>query len=222
LDLNQESGSNSIYFSSGPMGLYNGNYSLDKGNGNLDQRHRFVGSFVARPKFTKSDSKFAKNVVNGWELTGLLTLASGRPNFESVFYSSTANLPNLAFTGTIDGLGGDQRVPWLPNNPLRLDATTRFDTRLSKNFPLREKMYLSLSFEVFNLTNTISNTGVLSTGFSAANKGTATAPNFVVAPCASATATVCAPETPGVGNASGGFPDGTNARRAQAGLRFVF
>ena len=75
LDENQESGSNAIFFSSGPMGLYNGAYSQDKGNGNLDQRHRFVGTFVARPKFTKSDTMMARNFINGWELTGLLTLA---------------------------------------------------------------------------------------------------------------------------------------------------
>jgi hypothetical protein len=221
LDENQESGTNAIYFSSGPMGLYNGAYSTDKGNGNLDQRHRFVGTFIARPKFTSSNSAFARYVVNGWEWNGLLTLASGRPAYESVTFSSTSNLPQ-AFTGSLDGLGGDSRVPWLPNNPLRLDPTTRFDTRLSKNFPIREKMSLSLLFEVFNLTNTVSNTGVVSSGFTAANKGTAAAPNFVIAPCASATATACAPTTPGLGNASAGFPDGTNARRAQAGVRFVF
>lgn len=221
LDENQESGSNAIFFSSGPMGLYNGAYSTDKGNGNLDQRQRFVGTFIARPKFTKSTSAFAKYFVNGWELTGLLTLASGRPSFESVSFSSTANLPQ-AFTGTLNGLGGDNRVPWLPNNPLMLDPITRFDTRLTKNIPIHEKMSLGLSFEVFNLTNTVSNTSVSAPGFTAANKGTAAAPNFVIAPCASATATVCAPTTPGLGTASGGFPDGTNARRAQAGLRFVF
>jgi Carboxypeptidase regulatory-like domain/TonB dependent receptor len=221
LDENQESGGNAIFFSSGPMGLYNGAYSNDKSNGNLDQRHRFVGTFIVRPKFTNSTSAFARSFVNGWELTGLLTLASGRPNFESVTFSSTANLPQ-AFTTTLNGLGGDSRVPWLQNNPLMLDPTTRFDTRLSKNILIREKMSLGLSFEVFNLTNTVSNTGVSSQGFSAANKGTAAAPNFVIAPCASATASVCAPTTPGLGTLSGGFPDGTNARRAQAGLRFVF
>ncbi|HTS30215.1 MAG TPA: TonB-dependent receptor [Bryobacteraceae bacterium] len=222
LDENQESGSNAIFFSSGPMGLYNGAYSLDKGNGNLDQRHRFVGTFVARPKFTSSNSAFARYVVNGWELTGFLTLASGRPAFESISYSSTTNVTNLLPFTTLDGLGGDTRVPFLPNNPLRIDPITRFDTRLSKNFPIREKMSLTLLFEVFNLTNTVSNTGVVSQGFTAANKGTAAAPNFVIAPCASATATVCAPTTPGLGNASAGFPDGTNARRADAGIRFVF
>jgi len=203
------------------MGLYNGSYNLDKANGNLDQRHRLGGTFIVRPTFTKSNSAFAKIFVNGWEWDGLLTLASGRPNFEGVSFSSTTNLPQ-AFTSTLNGLGGDSRVPWLPNNPLMIDPTTRFDTRLSKSFPIGERMSLSLLFEVFNLTNTVSNTGVLSGGFTAANKGTLAAPNFVIAPCASATAATCAPTTPGLPNASGGFPDGTNARRAQAGLRFVF
>ncbi len=222
LDENQESGSNAIFFSGAPLSLYNGNYSNDKTNGNLDQRHRFVGTFVARPKFMKSnDSWLAKYVVNGWEMTGLLTLASGRPSFESVTFSSTTNLPE-AFTGSLDGLGGDSRVPFLQNNPLRIDPTYRYDTRLQKNFPIREKMSLSLLFEVFNLTNSIQNTSVSSAGFTAANKGTAAAPQFVIAPCASATATACAAETPGLGTASAGFPDGTNARRAQVGVRFVF
>jgi hypothetical protein len=221
LDENQESGSNAIFFSSGAMGLYNGAYSNDKGNGNLDQRHRFVGTFTAKPTFVHSGSKVAKFLINGWELDGFLTLASGRPSFESVGFSSTSNLPQ-AFTGSLDGLGGDNRVPWLPNNPLRIDPITRFDGRLAKTWPLRERMSLELLFEVFNMTNTVATTGVSAPGFTAANKGTATAPNFVIAPCASATATACAPETPGLRTGTAGFPDGTNARRADAGVRFVF
>ena len=222
LDENQYSGS-SAYALSSPNGLYNGAYSDDKASGNLDQRHRFVGTFIARPRFVKSDSTLARVFVNGWELNGLLTLASGRPNYESISFSSTTNVSNLqAFTGSLDGLGGDNRVPWLPNNPLQIDPITRFDTRLAKSFRIREKMSLSLLFEVFNLTNTVSTTGISAPGFTAANTGTASAPNFVVAPCASATATVCAPEPTGIRTATAGFPDGTNARRAEAGLRFVF
>ncbi len=224
IDENQESGSNAIFFSSGPMGLYNGNYSYDKGNGNLDQRQRFTGTFTWQPVVMKSDGWFAKYIANHWEWDGILTLASGRPSYESVGFSSTANLPQ-AQTGSLDGLGGDGRVPWLPNNPLMIDPITRFDTRISKIIPIGEKMSLTLSFEVFNLTNTISNTGVNSAGFTAANKGTVAAPNFVVAPCGNANpaaGTACSPETPGAGFASAGFPDGTNARRAQVSIRFVF
>jgi hypothetical protein len=83
-------------------------------------------------------------------------------------------------------------------------------------------MSFELLFEAFNVTNTVATTGVVSSGFQAANLGTATAPNFVIAPCASATATTCAPTTPGLRNATAGFPDGTNARRADVGVRFVF
>ncbi len=222
LDENQESGSNAYSLSS-PLGLYNGAYRNDKGNGNLDQRHRFVGTFIARPTFVHSNNSFAKLFVNGWEWNGLLTLASGRPAYESVVWSSTTNVSNLlAFTGSLDGLGGDSRVPWLPNNPLRIDPITRFDTRLAHTWQIHEGASVQLLFEVFNLTNTVSTTGVISTGFEAANKGTAAAPNFVIAPCASATATTCAATTPGLRSATAGFPDGTNARRADAGLRFVF
>jgi hypothetical protein len=223
LDENQEQGSNAYAFSSGPMGLYNGSYSLDKATGELDQRHRFVATFIASPKFMKGNSALAKYVVNGWQLDGILTLASGRPSFESISYSSTTNVSTLIpFTTTLDGLGGDNRVPFLPNLPLMVDPITRLDARISHTWRIRERTSLSALFEAFNVTNTISNTSVMAPGFTAANKGTAAAPNFVIAPCASATATVCAPETPGLGTASAGFPDGTNARRAQVGARFVF
>jgi hypothetical protein len=222
LDENQESGTNAYSFYGSPNGLYNGAYSNDKASGNLDQRQRFVGTFIVRPRFVKSDCCLAI-LLNGWEWNGLLTLASSRPAYESVSYSSTTNVSNLlAFTGSLDGLGGDSRVPWLPNNPLHIGPISRFDTRLAKSFRIGEKMSMSLLFEVFNLTNTVSTTGVSAPGFTAANIGTLAAPNFVVAPCASATATVCAPETPGLRTATAGFPDGTNARRAEAGLRFVF
>jgi hypothetical protein len=227
LDENQESGSNALFFSSGPMGLYNGAYSLDKGNGNLDQRHRFVGTFIARPKFMKGNSALAKYVVNGWELNGIVTLASGRPNFESIPFGSTTNVTNLFPFSTVTGLGGDNRVPFLPNNPLMIDPITKADARISKTFPIGERMNLSLLFEAFNITNTMSNTGVVSTGYTAANRGTTTAPNFVIAPCGNtgataATQAACTPTTPGLGTASAGFPDGTNARRAQVGVRFSF
>jgi len=223
LDENQEQGSNALSFSGGPMGLYNGAYSNDKATGELDQRQRFVATFIASPKFMKGNSFIARNIVNGWQLDGILTLASRRPTFESIGYSSTTNVSTLIpFTGTLDGLGGDNRVPFLKNLPLFVDPVTRLDARISHSWRIREKMMFSALFEAFNVTNTISNTGVITAGYTAANKGTAAAPNFVITPCASATATTCAPETPGLGNASAGFPDGTNARRAQVGARFVF
>jgi hypothetical protein len=225
LDENQSTGGNSgatIFFSSGaPGSYYNGDYNADKGTGQLDQRHRFVSTFVSRPTFVKSDNVFVKNVINNWELTGLLTLASRRPTFETISSSlSTSNFPG-AFTGTLNGLGGDNRVPFLQNNPLFIDPITRFDARLTKNILFTERLRMALSFEVFNLTNTVSNTSVLSQGYTAGNRGTLAAPQYVITPCTSATSCT-SPLTPGVGTASAGFPDGTNARRAQVAARFTF
>ncbi|HJZ99891.1 MAG TPA: hypothetical protein VKE70_25455, partial [Candidatus Solibacter sp.] len=225
LDENQSTGGNSgstIFFSSSfPTSYYNGDYKADKGTGQLDQRHRFVSTFVTRPTFVKSSNPLVKYLINNWEWTGLLTLASRRPTFETISSSlSTSNFPG-AFTSSLNGLGGDNRVPFLQNNPLFIDPITRFDTRLTKNIPFTERMRMTLSFEVFNLTNTVSNTGVLTSGFTAGNRGTLAAPNYVIAPCTSITS--CASVlTPGVGTASAGFPDGTNARRAQVAMRFTF
>jgi hypothetical protein len=230
LDEDQEAGSNELFFSSGPIGAVNGNYTNDKGNGQLDQRQRFITTFTWSPKPMSGNGLFAKYIANNWQWNGILTLASGRPAPEYITWSSTTNLPQV-FTGTSGSLNGlcssgcDNRVPWLPNNPLMIDPITRFDTRISKIIPIKEKMALTLSFEVFNLTNTISNTGINETGYTAANKGSTTAPNFVIAPCTNAnptSGTACTPEPVGQGNASAGFPDGTNARRAQVGIRFIF
>ena len=58
---------------------FNGNYPLDKGSSTLDQRHRLSINWLWRPTFTTSTSAFAKYFVNGWELSGITTLASAHP-----------------------------------------------------------------------------------------------------------------------------------------------
>ncbi len=230
LDENGSTGGNSastIFLSgSSPTGLYNGGNQQDKGNAQLDQRHKLGASFLVKPKFTSSNSAFARYFVNGWEWGGILTLGSGRPLFETISSTlTTANFPG-AFTGTVNGLGGDNRVPFLQQNPLRADGVARFDTRITKRLIFNERFSATLNFEVFNLTNTISNFSYFTQGYVAGNLGTLAAPKYTIAPCtvlaAAPTATVCGSPGPGTGSGSGGFPDGTNARRAQVSARFVF
>jgi len=63
---------------------------------------------------------------------------------------------------------------------------------------------MQLLFEAFNVFNTTYSTGINSQAY--------TATGLVLKPVASF----------GTGNAAQAFPDGTNARRMQAGVRFEF
>jgi hypothetical protein len=80
----------------------------------------------------------------------------------------------------------------------------RVDARLSRSLPIGERVKAALMFEGFNVFNTQYNTAVNTSAFSASAG--------VLKPVSGL----------GVGNASQGFPDGTNARRCQVGLRFTF
>ena len=118
---------------------FNGNYPLDKGSSTLDQRHRLSVNWLWRPTFTTSTSNFAKYFVNGWELSGITTLASAHPVSATMASASTS--ANAVFNGitlanpTINGSGGWNRVPFLPVGTLDIDQTYNVDARLTRSLP---------------------------------------------------------------------------------------
>jgi outer membrane receptor protein involved in Fe transport len=184
---------------------YNGDYSGDKGTSLLDQRHRVVINFLWRPKFTSSTSAFARYMVNGWELSSITTLATPKPAPATVTVSSAVTAGGaLANTSTLNGFFGSTRVPFWPFNPLEIDTIHKVDARLQRDLPFTERIRARMSFEAFNVFNTISNT-------------------FISTQAYTSTAGVLRPTANmGIGTASQGFPDGTNARRMQVGLRLEF
>jgi hypothetical protein len=201
IDDGQGAGNDALFFST-LASTYNGNYQFDKGSGALDQRHRLVVSFIAQPTFTHRSGAFYKYLVNNWQLSSITTMASGRPETPTLFVSDTP-VAGMAFNTSLDGFGGNKRVPFWPVNSLYTPAIYRVDARLSKILPFGERYKLSLNFEVFNVTNTIVDTFIFSEAFIEKGK-------------------VLTPESYGGGSASAGFPDGTNARRAQVAARFTF
>jgi hypothetical protein len=224
IDDGQEQASNAIFFSSLGSMTYNGNNSFERGSGWLDQRHRFVLSFVWSPTVTHSTSAFAKYFLNNWQLSAITTLASGRPySSPTIRVSSalavcksgaTANcIPGangLISTGVIDGFsGGNSRVPWLPLNSILTPASYRTDARLSKAIPItisERETILALNFEAFNVSNSWSPTAMTTQEYLESSPGVLT----------------LTPAAYGVGSADGGFPDGTQARRLQVSARFTF
>jgi hypothetical protein len=182
---------------------YNGDFGLDKGTSGTDQRHRFVVNWLWSPTLTTSTSAFARYLINGWQLSSSTTLASPQYATGTVSVSGTQGF-NLLYTSSINGSGGWGRVPFLGVNSQRIDGEEFVNARLSRAIPITERLRASLLFEAFNVFNTTYSTGINTTAY--------TATNGVLKPVTSF----------GTGNAAQAFPDGTNARRMQAGIRFEF
>ncbi len=204
IDDGQGTALDALYYSSPTLTTYNGNFQFDKGSSALDQRHRMVLSFMEQPTFTHRDGAFYKYVVNNWQLGAITTFAAGRPTMAQIRLTDTP-VAGMAYNTSIDGFGGSFRVPFWPVNSLYTPAMYRADARISKVIPIRERFKVYLNFEVFNVSNTIVDTAITNQAYLEAKRVLTLTPSAF-----------------GLGTASAGFPDGTNARRAQVSARLVF
>jgi hypothetical protein len=202
IDYNQGGGNDNLFFD-GIRTLFNGDFKGERDSSQLDQRHRLVVTGLVTPPRVQTSNKAASLLVNGWQLALLGTVASSQ--YAAPFVQvSGAQFTGPAFNNTLNGFGGSGRVPFWPRTSIPIDETYRLDTRLTKAFFVTERFQLHGNFEVFNTFNRVSNTGVFTTAYQATAG--------VLRPVANL----------GGGSASAGFPDGTNARRAQVSVRVIF
>jgi hypothetical protein len=150
---------------------------------------------------------FARYFVNGWGISGIATIASASPVTPTVTFSGSTSSQfagvNLAFS-TLNGSGGWNRVPFLPVGSVDVDRVHRVDARLERQLPFNERVKGKLIFEAFNIFNMMYNTSISTQAYTAAAGVLTPNPSL------------------GQGTASQGFPDGTNARRAQVAVRVTF
>ena len=203
IDFNQGAGGDNIFFSAGPTSYYNGDFAGEKGSSVLDVRHRLVINSVWRPTFSKGTGMASKYLINGWELSQITTLQSSPP-VTPVVQVTGSGFTGAAFSGSLNGLGGSSRVPFEALNSVDVDRIYRVDARLTKTLPFSERVNLNLYFEGFNIFNTPYDTAVRNAQYQVTGG--------VLSPIS----------TYRSGTASQAFPDGTNARRAQVGLRLTF
>ena len=206
IDENLGNGGNNVFFSGGPTSYYNGDYRNEKGSSTLDQRHRLVVAQTIGYKPWKNESAFARYAVNGWQLSILGTFASSFGTTPTVNGAGIV-IPGLpaAFTASLNGLGGDNRVPFLPRNLLDIDQVRRIDARIAKLFRVKENWVATFNFEAFNVFNTPADTARRNQLYNVSGGN-------ILNPVANYAE----------GTASAGFPDGTNVRRLQLSLRFQF
>ncbi len=167
------------------------------------------------PDSPSGNTPVARYLINGWELSSITTMASSQPVSATISPSGTqfAATP-LLYTGSLNGSGGWNRVPFWPVNSVNIDRVYRVDARLARTIPINERFKGYLMFEAFNVFNTEYNTSVQTSAY--------TASGGVLKPVTTVTTAGQTVTSLGFGSSSQGFPDGTNARRMQVAFRLVF
>jgi hypothetical protein len=151
----------------------------------FDRRHKFSYSMVWTSSYKNKDNAFAHALLNDWTIAPIFNWFSGARytgnltgsiSPTSFGFSGTACTPNTFPTvagcptpgGGVNGSGGSQRFGLLPRNSYHQPSIQYLDLRVSRRFPIGEKMKIEVLGEAFNFFNRTQVTSVNSTiyGFS--------------------------------------------------------
>jgi Carboxypeptidase regulatory-like domain len=214
IDYNQGGGGNTLFGSTFPTSVFNGDYRGEKGSSSIDQRHRLVFNAVASPTFVHGNSFVDRYFINNWQLSVVSLAASSQPLAPSISVSSRA--PGVLSGSSLNGLGGSSRVPFESISALNIGPTYRTDARLAKMLPISERVKVYLMFEAFNVFNHVIVSGsaprVTTQYTTVAEKTGPAAGQIALVPTTNYGAILQTQFA----------PDGTTARRAQAAVRIVF
>ena len=116
----------------------------DRAVGDADIKHKFVFSGVWDLNYANAlKNQAARAVLGHWQFSLIAQLQSGRP-----FNDLVSGDPNA------DANNGNDRVPGIGRNTIRGPNFATADVRLTRDIPLyKERVYLRLIGEAFNVTN---------------------------------------------------------------------
>lgn len=194
-----------------------GDVNADRGRSALDQRQRAVVRWTWEPVLGGGQPAALRHAVNGWAFSGIATLASAQPVTPLVMVQGQQfSAVNMDFTSSLNGSGGWSRVPFDAVNSLSTGAQYTINARLARTFSFRERIKGTVGFEAFNLLNRQYATTVNTIAYLSVAPLPA---GLINGPRSGSLLPV-----PGLGAgvAAQGFPDGTNARRAQIAFRLAF
>lgn len=116
--------------------------SAERGPSVTDQRHRFAISWIAEPRPFHRDHPFLGKLFNGWKMSGVVTIGSGRP-----LDARISGDPNQ------DGNGGNDRLPGYGRNAFLGPDYATTDMRVSRRLYVGDRVKLEFIAESFNLLN---------------------------------------------------------------------
>ena len=188
-----------------PASYMVGDYRDVRGPSAFNQPNRGTAVWTWRPVFSVGDSVFTRYFVNGWQLSGAATFATGLKETPQVVVNAQQFTGvTMAYPTSLNGSGGWSLAPFEGINNLSLGPQYDVDARLSRDIPITERIRATLMFEAFNAFNTQFNTSVNTLSYLATSG--------ILHPVPGA----------GLGNSAAGYPWGDNARHMQVALRVVF
>jgi hypothetical protein len=173
LDDDQVAGNGGTFFGGNPV-LDPNNLKAEYGNGDLDMRNRFTGTFVYQSHMFP-DSWAFKYVLNPFSFSGayvaqtgmpIVALAVGYPGSSSST-SALAGDDGGATGGTVSSSSGAAtagRPFYIQRNSQFGPGLQDFDMRISRDIPIHEGIHMTVSAQAFNLANKRIVTGSTTTG----------------------------------------------------------
>jgi len=123
-------------------------------------------------------------LANGWQMSPIFQAQTGLAYGVGTSGSAPGILGN---GGGINGSDGSFRIDIPGRNTFKEPSVQNLDLRLSKTFPITEKVNLELLGEAFNLFNHYNVTGVGTTGYIVSKSGTITDTAGATQNCSNAT-----------------------------------
>ena len=156
------------------------NFAAEYGPSNFDVRQRVTGFIMLRTPWKLSG--LIGTFLNGFAASPTLSAQTGLP-----FTMRTAgSIPDLHFVDelnrlqvqsglgySINGSGGDNRIPGVGRNTYRYPGTINADARFSKDITVSEKTKVQILADVFNVLNHENVTAIDTTGYYIGNGTTA-------------------------------------------------
>jgi hypothetical protein len=158
------------------------NVGLEYGNSQFNVPNRFVVNMVLNsPWHVKGPLRY---LANGWQMSPIFQAQNGLPYYLATSGTAPGVLSN---GGGANGSDGTFRLDATGRYVYKLPGIQNLDLRLSKTFPIKEKVNLELMAEAFNLFNHFNATGVNNTGYIVSKSGTITDTTGATQSCSNAT-----------------------------------
>ncbi|WP_158749512.1 TonB-dependent receptor [Acidobacterium sp. S8] len=176
VDLAQVPGTYGTFYGSDSP-LDPNNLKLESGRSDLDVRNRFVGSVVYQPQILRSNW-YVKNLFDDFIFSGTATESTGFPVTASLSGYPKGGADGGVTGGLISSGSGTAANGRVPNQVASRNAfpgpgIRNIDFRVTRNFPITEKINFQILGEAFNLLNQRINQGVNTTGYSLLTAGAA-------------------------------------------------